>query len=434
MLPKLKMTNSYLIFQILRFGSLLLINIIMAKSKLSMPDLGRFESFTFYASAVSFFWIAGFSQTLLSFNETKNAAVNKKLFFNTFLVFIGCSLFSSIALLIGYLFNRTGYIPGLNLFDQLFLIFYVFVYPIGFLIEFILLSRNKSRHLVIYGVISSVLTLIFIPLPVFFGFSVELCFMGLIIIAIAKIVYLLFILKSSAEFTFDKSLIIKLIITASPLVLTALLAGSASYIDGLIISLNFDNPTFAIFRYGAREFPLFLLISSSFGISMLPLLTARNSLQSNLELIKEKSGQYIRQYFPLAVILLCLSQFAFKYIFNVNFYHSFIVFDIYLLLVISRFVFPASILIGFQKNRLVLAVSLIELVINIGFSLLFVKWIGYTGVAFGTVIAYFAEKLILIFLVKRHLNILPGTYIPIKQLLVFSMLVFSVFLIKQCLI
>lgn len=434
-IPKLKNINSYLIFQVLRFGNLLLINIIMAKSHLSMFDLGRFESFTFYASALSFFWITGLSQTLLSLSNKKEGYDHdKKLVYNTFLLFLTLSILGSFILMIGKCINHAGIIPGLTSSDNFLLALYLFFYPLGFLIEFILLINKQYRSLILFAVLSFLLTLMIVPLPAFSGFGVEYSIYGLIILAVLKVILLLILLKQYAEISIDKIMFLKLINVGLPLILTALIAGSAAYIDGLIISLNFDNQTFAVFRYGAREFPLFLLISGSFGLSVLPLFSNREILQSNLKLIKNKSGQYIRHLFPLAILFLCFSQLIFKNLFNENFYDSYVIFDIYLLLVISRFVFPATILIGFQKNNLVFYVSLIELGINILFSLLFVKWIGFTGVAFGTVLAYFSEKIILVILVKHKLNISYTEYIPFKDLTIFSVLILFVFIFKMFII
>ena len=57
--------SSLQIFQLLRYSATLIINIILAKTYLSLDELGQFEAFIFYFSFVSFFWINGFIQALL---------------------------------------------------------------------------------------------------------------------------------------------------------------------------------------------------------------------------------------------------------------------------------------------------------------------------------------------------------------------------------
>ena len=65
------------------------------------------------------------------------------------------------------------------------------------------------------------------------------------------------------------------------------------------------------------------------------------------------------------------------------------------MLIVSRLVFPQTILIGLQKNKAIMVASFLEIILNVAFSILFMQFWGLAGVAYGTVCAYAFEKLIL---------------------------------------
>lgn len=431
-LKNLNSTNSFLIFQVLKFGTLVLINIILAKSSIPLADLGIFESFNFYASAFSFFWIIGISQGLLSiYNQNSNVLGSKNtLLFSAFSILMALSFVFSIGLLIIYGSNVYTILSGLSKTDIVLLSIYLMVYPSGYLMEFVFLLNHKFKILVIFSVFSLALNILLVTLPAIFGFEIHFSIYGLIIWAIIKFIYLLYVLKIFTVFKFNIYEISKLLKTCLPLIASALLAGSATYIDGLIVSQKFNSETFAIYRYGAREFPLFLMISNAFSLSILPLFSNPSMLKSNLEEIKKKSTQYIRYLFPLGILFMITSQYIFQHIFNENFYESYYIFDIYILLIISRFLFPSTILMGLKKNNIILLTSIVELIINLTASLIFVNYFGYAGVAYGTLLAYISEKAILSIFVKWKLKIPLTTYCSIKVLTINSGILITIFIIK----
>ncbi|UPT68418.1 MAG: hypothetical protein M0D57_07230 [Sphingobacteriales bacterium JAD_PAG50586_3] len=108
------------------------------------------------------------------------------------------------------------------------------------------------------------------------------------------------------------------------------------------------------------------------------------------------------------------SPFIYPTVFNPEFAESASVFNIFLLLVISRFVFPQSILLGLGYRRAIVQGSILELctAIVLGLGLGYV-W-GINGVAMSVVLASFAEKAYLIYRIRSIEKISPSQYIPIK--------------------
>ena len=76
---------------------------------------------------------------------------------------------------------------------------------------------------------------------------------------------------------------------------------------------------------------------------------------------------------------------------------------------------------------MVMWASLAELIINIILSVWFIHIWGITGVAFATIIAYMAQKIIWITYNKSVLGISPKEYIPVKLLTLYSFIALVVY-------
>jgi O-antigen/teichoic acid export membrane protein len=434
-MPKIKIdhTLSFQIFQILKYGSSVIISIGLAKSYLSLSELGNFESFIFYSSTISFFWITGITQALIVLYPGSQLLVNTK---NSY--YFSCLLLiTAFSIIFNLSFSILSNLSFSNLFSaghfRLFVI-YSLINPATFLVDYILLLEKRYKSLIFYGIITLFVPAALITLPAITKLDLSWCFYGLIIWSVIKLYYLIRLILKYSLIEIKKPEIAQFLKQSSPLIIASLITGSYAYIDSLIISIKFDSNTFAIFRYGAREFPLFLIVANSFGTSMIPLLSRKEKFESNLTMIKDKSRKMIYYSFPVALILLISSQFLFSWIFNVKLTQSYQVFDIYLLLVISRFVFPQSVLMGLRKNFTILKVSFAELMVNISASLILVYFIGYQGVAYGTVIAYYFEKTILTIILKRKYKIQATSYIAAKELIVASIILSSAFILKLCIL
>ena len=74
-----------------------------------------------------------------------------------------------------------------------------------------------------------------------------------------------------------------------------------------------------------------------------------------------------------------------------------------------------------------MSASLFEMVINVGLSLIMVKWLGIPGIALATFIAYLFEKIYLALVVKHKLKIRVSAYLPAKIYLIYSIGILIIF-------
>lgn len=429
-------TNSLQTFNLLRFTTFLIISIIFTKSKLSVADIGYYEMSIFIASLVSFFWVTGVIQSLLPLynNNTtfKVKEINRRSkspeIFNAFLLLTGFSLLAYIFCRIFqnafHVFDGVEDIQFINL-----VFFYLLISSPSNLIEYIYLLRNKPGKIMSYGFISFGLQLIFVTVPVMLGYGIVWAIYGLIAISVFRLFWLASLLRKYARFKISIPFLKEHLHLGTPLILSSLLSGSAQYIDGLIVSMHFDAKVFALFRYGAKEFPLALLLANGLSNSMLSEFSSKQKLTDSLEVLKRKSRRLMHILFPTTMVLLFFAKPLYINMFNPAFSRSADVFVVYLLLIMSRIIFPQTILIGLKKTRIILYAAVIELFLNIGLSLLLIPKYNIVGVALATVIVYLLEKIVLVIYNYFKLKINPKDYIPLGYYFFYSTLLIVLFVL-----
>lgn len=418
------------LFQLMRFGTFILIGIVFTKTNLSTQSIGEYEQFLFLAGGVSFFWLNGLIRGLLPMaKEARNDGASPV--FNAFLLI---SLFTFLVVVLlaiaGNLVGKTllggDGIPYLGL-----LLGYLFFSVPANLIEYFFLLRNEPRKIVWYGVVSFSAMFLLVVLPVLFALHLRFVLYGLVLVAVLRYLFLLGLMVHLKQTRFSMDFIREHLSLSGPLIVSALLSGSAQYVDGFIITSRFDEATFAVFRYGARELPLVILLANAFSNAMLPEFSNKTLLQASLGRIKKESGRLGNWLFPITALLIVVSHELFPILFNADFTESATIFNIYLLLIISRLVFPQTILIGLKQTAIIARASLLELVLNVSLSLMLVRFWGISGVAYATVIAYLFEKIYLVVVLNCRLNIAPINYQNSFRHLSYSLLLLVIFFIVE---
>ena len=313
----------------------------------------------------------------------------------------------------------------------LLIIYIAFGVPAG-LTEYFYLIKKKNKVLIIYALISFSVQFFMVVIPVVLRQSIKLAMAGMVISSLMRYVWLWVILVRNNEIRFSFSFVRIHIKLGAPLVVAAFLSGSAQFVDGFIITSRYDESVFAVFRYGARELPLVTLLANALSNALLPDFGRKENLKVNLDILKRNVLKLMHLLFPLTVILLLISYPLFPILFNPEFSESATIFNIYLLLIISRLLMPQTILTGLKYTGPIMYASFFELVINIAMSLFLVGLLGIAGVAYATVFAYLFEKVYLAIIVRRKLNIRISEYHPVRYYIFYSILVVCVFIIVTC--
>lgn len=416
-------TNAIQLFQIARYAALMLSAILLTKSGIGTDVIGHYENFILVAGTLSFFWVNGLTHTFLSvYNQYQN---KQQVIGQTAFIIIGMSV--SVALLILLLRSQ---ITALFAFDDSGNIFYLLlayfiVNNISFLLDYILLARNNTKGLLLLGVYHLVFQTALIALPAFFSGAFEDIINGLLIFVCIKFLITLYFLFRNNTFRPDWDFIRMYLQKSAPLIISFFLGGMSIYVDGIIVNNYFDKATFATYQYGAREFPLSLLLANALSASMI-LKIGQDS--TAFHEVKSASLTLMHRLFPLCIILLIISQWVYPVVFNATFTDSFIYFNIYMLLLIPRLLFPHSILLGLNKQKSIMMASIVEFTLNIAISLILLHFIGLQGITYGTVIAFVVNKTILLFTLKQQ-GVAPSAYIPVKQLTTYSVVLVIAFIL-----
>lgn len=426
------------IYQLSRFTVFLIISIVFTKSHLSSAEIGKWEMFLFIAGMLSFFWVTGVIQSLLplyhrnrTYRKMGDTGTGKSPeIFNAFLLL---TFFSILVFVVGHsvkgsvsVFHLSGNVPFINL-----LLLYILLSSPVCLIEYIYLLNNRSYRILQYGFYTFSAQLVLVIVPIIMGKDIIWSVYGLMTITIIRWIWLLILLKRYSKPEISWKFMKEHLYLGTPLILTSLISGSAQYVDGVIISSVYRDPAmFAWFRYGAKEFPLVLLLANGLSNAMLPEFATRAKMRESLARLKLKSTRLMHLLFPVTMVIMLFTRWLYPRIFSPEFHKSAGVFLVYTLLIIPRLVFPQTIIIGRKKTQIALMAAVIELGLNIPLSLLMIKWgYGIVGVALATFIVYSVEKIFLASYLCIKMKIKPTEYIPVKIFLIYSFLATVVFLL-----
>jgi len=421
---------------ILRFVTFLIISIVFTKIGLSKEQIGLFEVSIFIASASSFFWVNGLIQAFLplfksnkTFGEKEQLAGTKSPeVFNIYVILV---FFSVIVFLFGLalkgnfsVFGYSGDVPLLNI-----TLLYLLLSSPANLIEYIYMVQDKSGNTISYGYITSFLQLCAAIIPPWLGYDVVWSLRGLVVVSIIKNIWLITLLYNYSEVKFSFPFIKEVLFLAAPIVFSIFVNGSAQYIDGLVVTLNYAADGFAIFRYGAKELPFVVMMAAGLSSALLTQFSKRENIKETLGVLRKKSLRIMHSMYPLSIALLLFAKPLYKWMFSPEFTRSADVFVIYLLAIVSRILFPHTILIGLKKTRTLFRISVIEFLLNIGLSLWLVHGYGVVGVALATVITYVISKIILILYNYINLGFKPNEYIPLKWYAFYSTVLITIFVL-----
>lgn len=419
------------VFQILRFLSFFITGILLSKTILTTQEIGTYENLIFLSGAFSFFWVSGIlNATVAQYNKTELRASNELIFNSGFIILVLNILLVSVLFLMKPIINELIAHAEDSLFSLLIL--YILLNNPTYIIEYYLLLKEKPLQLVLYGVGSFILHLTFVFTPLVAGGNLIDAFKGLLFLAFLKNLVLIYLLRANGVFKPDKAICRKLMSVAVPLIISFLIAGSAEYIDGFLISTHFGNEAFAIFRYGAREFPVSLLMANALSMAIIPQLQSGHHVNhQGLKKLKKETTSLMHLLFPISILLILVSPYLYPALFRKEFISSASIFNIYLLLVVSRLLFPQSIIMSQVRTSVIFKTSIIEISINIIASYLLMLKFGMTGVAFGTFLAYLSEKVILVSYCHYRLKIPLTEYLEFRVWIFYTVLLLIVYTLSS---
>ncbi len=417
-------------FQVMRQASALLVSILLAQSALSQPEVGTYEQWMYIQYALSFFWVSGMLQGFLAFYHRVAPEKQASFAFSAYLSLLAATGVLGAVLFLfqtPILYALTGRAGG-----QHFWLFWIYLilFLSTFLQEHLLLVREKPFAIVAYGALSFGGAVLAVAGPAWAGYGLSYSFSALIVVQAIKQGWLLWELKKAGPVRWIPKETRQWISASWPLMGYALLGGLIPTLNGWLVNWHYegDPAIFAIYRYGAREFPLTTALSEGLSAAMIPL--AVNNLPQALRETKQRSLRMMHWIFPLSAMLLGTCNWWYPWVFSPEFREGAPVVSAFFLIVVSRMIFPRAFLLAFRENRVLLWIALLEMVFLVLLGFLWAPVRGIQGIAWATVAAYYFEKGAQVAWLYWKRDIAPGQFIPLRWWAFYSILLGVVYVLS----
>ena len=417
------------IFQLLRFSFLILIRILLAKTNLTVAEIGIYDALMMIGGTFTFFWISGLLDGLLAAFPKVDDERKQVFLFNVYVLYQALALIVSAFLFLNQSFLTqvfTNYEGDVLPYFNLMCILWAINIP-TFLVEYIYVLKKKPKGIIAFGLYAYIGQTIAITLPIFLGYSFEYSFIVLIIIACTKYIWLINSLRLNTTFKFDFQIIRPYVTLAIPLILYFFIGSIMNYVDKILVTKFFGIDGLAIYESGAKELPLVTALVGAIASALIADIAL--NLNNGLDELRNRTKKIMLPLFAISAILMFVSPYIFPLAFNPDFKDAALIFNIYLLILSSRILLPQTILIGMNETKIILYASIIEIIFNLTLSLIFLQYFGMAGIAFATVIAFMIEKVVLITYNRKRHNIRLSQYCDVKSYSLYMVLLFGSFVI-----
>ncbi|MDQ3016476.1 MAG: polysaccharide biosynthesis C-terminal domain-containing protein [Bacteroidota bacterium] len=406
-------------YMICRQTGIIFSSIVIARF-LSVEEVGGIEMLMLCGYLMTFFW----SDALIRGFLSTTGLVKDKESSSTFLwMYLIGGFLAMLVLFTGQkwlipLFTSRAHLEGIRLF-----IFYqALIIPV-WIAPFLGLIKGQN------SVLLSLFVMICPAFACWTGFNslpdINGVMIGLVCYAFVGFIWVLTKTKFIQRLRF-RSLIVMIWPATWPLVMYAVSSGLARSFDAWLVARYFDESSFAIFRYGAREFPLVVALTAGFSTAMISRLLQPDGLTE----LKERSTRLMHMVYPILTFFILISPFAFEIIFGFEYRKSASIFNIYLLLALTQLFFPQTILTARRDSKLLWYVSIAELIVNVIASLLLMPHFGLIGIAIGTLIAFAFEKIVLLFLIHAKYKIGVSEIMDLRVWFLYVIILISAFILS----
>lgn len=408
----------------IRFGVALLTGIMLARSGASMTTIALYEFLFFLSNLSSFFWVNGGRNAVLAIWKSDEGTSARGLPPGTLGLYLLAGVLSGAAIWFGKPLLQ-AWIPESATHAHFAWIAILTLLSIpASLGETWLLLERRFNSILLLSTFTQAATFGAVALPLALGYDLTLILAGLALLQAIRFIWLINDLGISSLGSWTKACgtdTLPFLWFAFPFIGHALLGGLMDFVDSALVLRLFPDPEqFALFRYGAREVPLSMLLVSGVVTALVPRL--REDLTGTLARMREQQVKLSHWLFPASCLLALASPLLFRSVYGEPFSQSAMFFNIYLLILPSRILMPQTILYGQGHRRALLAIGGLEVLTNGVLSVLLAKLVGISGILWATVIAFSLGKLLMILFVRYRTGISSSQYISWRIFAVYTIL------------
>lgn len=286
----------------------------------------------------------------------------------------------------------------------------------------VLLTYRKTKILVGYNLITKLILGVTVCMSAWYIGSLENIFSMYIIAGFITFILALFIYLKYTKGQFTKlplSGFKAQLLTGYPIVIAAIVASFAKYLDKFLVSSYFSTETFAIYVNGAEEVPFVSIVTGSVIGVLLPefsRLYASSDKSGIIDLWKRAGVKVSLILFPATFFLMAMAPELMVLLFSETYRDSAQYFRIYLIVLPLRVFFFNSLMIASGKTKVIGLMNLLSISINLIVSIILLQIIGPSGAALGSVTAIIIFSGIYIYVTSGIYDISVKELIPIKKL------------------
>lgn len=408
---------------------------MLARSGVSIATIALYEFLFFLSNLASFFWINGGRNAVLAAWKANDITSARELPPGTLGLYFLAGALAGGAIWLGSPWFMDWAPESANTSHFALLATLTFLTIPGSLGETWLLLDRRYATLLRLSTLTQAATLAAVALPLALGYDLTVILAGLVMMQAFRVLWLVWDLKavtSTQEVRTAWAGASAFLWFALPYLGHAILGGLMDYVDSALILNLFPDPTqFALFRYGAREVPLSMLLVGGVVTALVP--GVREDLAGTLARIRENMIKLSHWLFPASCLLALASPLLFHAVYGEPFMKAAIFFNIYLLVLPSRILMPQIILYGQGHRRALLAIGGLEVLTNAVLSVFLAQFTGISGIVWATVIAFALGKLLMIAYVRHRTNIPSSRYVPWRLFTVYTFLLLLSFTIGDIL-
>jgi O-antigen/teichoic acid export membrane protein len=397
-----------------RFALIFLQGVVLVKGGVPIEIVGQIELVFFLANFMLFYWQNGGRNAMLSWVPAKDSSKPDSLKLASVFVTM-----HGVAFLAAILTMAVTWLPFMERFavlrvdgNWILLALYVMLTLPTIPLIYAYLMRGQLSRIIWYISLSYMVQVASVAVPVLLGYEISVMIRCLVGFAILRYVFVLFgggWFKNGLP-AISRSL--GFIVFAIPLILHALSSGLMDFVDGWIVSLFYGDEMFAIYRFGAKEFPLHALLIGGLLTGLIPLYRKREHVAGNE--LKKEIRRLMHILFPICCVLLLISPWVYRVVYSSEYVLSARIFNIYALTLASRVVINQVYLYVYHYNWTLSLSTMAEIVVNVVLSVLLMREMGILGIPLATVIAYTLHRAFIIAWLHLRMRVPVSDYLPIK--------------------
>ncbi len=282
--------------------------------------------------------------------------------------------------------------------------------------DWIFLELQRRFYLLPYSIIVYGLQALIVCLSIYYG-TINLMLGLLTLLYFIRTFHLHRLLKNEK---YSRAIMLSFAAVVTPIAAQTVVNGIMPFIDLWVVEYRFDDATFLYFKYGARQFPVFMILLAGLRQGLLAGLKHKSLEEKALAIRKEIKTHTLIIFLP-AILLMLISPLLYPLVYDGDFLISAFIFNTYLLILIFH-VFIIQVFFFLENKEWVLfRFSIAEALLNLILSILLSQMYGLFGIVWATVIANVFMKALQFVWIRRNLALEMRDLLPIKRYALYSL-------------